>query len=321
MGNIRFFMCVACSVAVLTSCVTTNKTAKTADFSTETFNATVADLEVSDKRITTTMNPVPKEVRRGGMNNIKRTVEAKALQENGNADVLVNPEFTYTVERGFFSKKVKSITVTGRPAKYKNFHSLNDSVWSNPTFRGVAVRTSSLIRKPKVHSGKPFFLNNNYENNYESGEGKLRKGFSGNIDLGCSYDFERERAVPHLYLNLGYNINPYIYVGAGSGVDWNTDDNWIFVPVYGNVRCYFSRNSSAPFFDARIGGAFECKESRVDGGTYFSFALGYRFKSVELSLAYTHQKAKEEYNRYTYYYYDYSNISLNRLGLRLGFRF
>ena len=136
MRSIRFIMCFASCAFALTSCVTTNKTAKTADFSTETFNATVADLEVSDKRVTATLNPVPAEVRRGGMKNIKKTVEAKALEENGNADVLVNPEFTYTVKRGFFSKKVTSMTVTGRPAKYKNFHSLNDSVWSNQTVPG-----------------------------------------------------------------------------------------------------------------------------------------------------------------------------------------
>lgn len=39
------------------------------------------------------------------------------------------------MKRNLFGKKVSSVTVTGRPAKYKNFRSLPDKVWTDEVFR------------------------------------------------------------------------------------------------------------------------------------------------------------------------------------------
>lgn len=124
------------------SCTTVTKTAKTADTPASLLSATVADLEVSPERITHTMYPNA-EIRRGGISNVRQAAEQEALVKNGNADVLVDAEYSITQTSFFiFGKKIESITVSGRPAKYKNFHSLNDSVWCNPTFRD-AYRNSA----------------------------------------------------------------------------------------------------------------------------------------------------------------------------------
>jgi len=89
------------------------------------------------QRISYTMTP-SKAVRRGGLANVKQAAENEALEKKGgNADLLVEPEYVVEKTNYFFFKKIKSITVSGRPAKYKNFHSLNDSVWCNPVFRGT----------------------------------------------------------------------------------------------------------------------------------------------------------------------------------------
>ena len=116
------------------SCVTTTKTAKTMDASAQLLSATVADLEVSPERITYSMRP-ELSVRRGGLANVRQAAEQAALLENGNADVLVDADYTIETTRFLVFNWVSEITVTGRPAKYTNFHSLNDSVWCNPTFR------------------------------------------------------------------------------------------------------------------------------------------------------------------------------------------
>ena len=123
-------------VALFTaSCTTTVKTAKTADSSAQLLSATVADLEVSPERITYTMVP-KKTIRRGGEANVKQAAEQEALLKYGNADVLVDAEYSIAKTSYFiFGSKISSITVTGRPAKYTNFHSLNDSVWCNRAFR------------------------------------------------------------------------------------------------------------------------------------------------------------------------------------------
>ena len=118
------------------SCTTTIKTAKTAEPTTQLLTATVADLEVSSERITYTMVP-SRALRRGGEGNVKQAAEQAALAQVGNADVLVNAEYSISKKSYcIFGSKISSITVTGRPAKYTNFRSLNDSVWCNPTFRG-----------------------------------------------------------------------------------------------------------------------------------------------------------------------------------------
>lgn len=120
---------------IMASCTTTLKTAKTAETSAQLLSATVADLEVSPERITYTLVP-KKSIRRAGLANVKRAAEQEALAKYGNADVLVDAEYIISKSNfGIFWNKVESVTVSGHPAKYKNFRSLNDSVWCNPAFR------------------------------------------------------------------------------------------------------------------------------------------------------------------------------------------
>jgi len=129
----KYFLLVM-AVVMTASCTTTTKTARTESVPYAMFNANVADLEVGP-RITYSMKP-SKVVRRGGVGNVKKAAIHEALLQNGNADLLVEPQFVISIRKGLFSTKVSSITVTGRPAKYVNFRSLNDSVWTDPVFRG-----------------------------------------------------------------------------------------------------------------------------------------------------------------------------------------
>lgn len=118
---------------LLSSCITSTKTATTMDIHPSVRNVTVADLDVAPERITYRMVP-SKAVRRGGIENVKQAAENEALQKNGNADILIEPQFVYAMKNG----KVRSIEVTGRPAYYTNFRSLSDTVWTNPVFNGMA---------------------------------------------------------------------------------------------------------------------------------------------------------------------------------------
>lgn len=131
MKKIFYLLCVA---LLAVSCTTTIKTAKTVDAPASLLSATVADLEVSPERITYTMEPSV-AIRRAGLENVKQAAEQAALLEHGNADVLVDANYTIKTTSFLFFNWVSSITVTGRPATYKNFHSLDDSVWCDPAFR------------------------------------------------------------------------------------------------------------------------------------------------------------------------------------------
>lgn len=126
-------------VALFTaSCTTTTKTARTESVPYSMYNATVADLDVAPQRITYTMTP-SKEIRRGGIVNCKKAAIQEALTANGNADLMLEPQFVIHHKKsplGFIINKVAGITVTGRPATYKNFRSMDDKVWTDPVFRG-----------------------------------------------------------------------------------------------------------------------------------------------------------------------------------------
>ena len=126
----------SCVAFALTSCVTTVKTAKSADAKTQLLSATVADLEVSPVRVTYTMSP-SKNVQRAGLSNVKQAAVQECLIKNGNADVLVDVEYVIEQEKLLFGKRINSITVSGHPAKYKGYHSLGDGVWTDPVFRGT----------------------------------------------------------------------------------------------------------------------------------------------------------------------------------------
>lgn len=130
----KYFLFVGVALAIA-SCTTTTKTARTESVPYSMYNASVADLEVGSQRVSYTLNPT-KKIRRGGVGNVKQAAIMEALDANGNADLMLEPQFVVSQKRGLFSKKITSVTVTGRPAKYKNFRSLNDSVWCNRVFRG-----------------------------------------------------------------------------------------------------------------------------------------------------------------------------------------
>ncbi len=117
------------------ACTTTTKTARTESVPYSMYNATVADLDVAPQRITYTLMTT-KAIRKGGPANCKRAAVQEALAANGNADMLLEPQFVLNHYRGLFCSKITSVTVTGRPAFYKNFRSMDDKVWTDPVFRG-----------------------------------------------------------------------------------------------------------------------------------------------------------------------------------------
>ena len=120
----------------MASCTTITKPATTANVPSSLLSRTVVDLAVSDERVTFEYIPSV-EVRRGGPANVKRAAEQELLNTKAKRyDLLVEPQYPMHPQRYFiFGKKITKVVVSGRPAKYKNFHSLKDDVWCNPTFR------------------------------------------------------------------------------------------------------------------------------------------------------------------------------------------
>lgn len=102
-----------------TSCTSVLKTATVETIDTSITSFSSADLEVSTKKITYFYKPTKAETREGSGNAISSAV-AEALKANGNADVLVAPQYVIKKRKG----KVKEVTVSGYPAFYKNFRTV-----------------------------------------------------------------------------------------------------------------------------------------------------------------------------------------------------
>ena len=115
----------------ISSCKSVRSTATYQDPTNTLRTVTVADLEVSDTRISYTYKPTY-AVRLGGSQNVIKTAVLEALRAHGSGDILIGLEYT-TISRWTilpFLSPIREITVTGRPAKYVNFHSLPENIWA-----------------------------------------------------------------------------------------------------------------------------------------------------------------------------------------------
>ena len=115
----------------LSSCKSSRSTATYQDPINTLRTVTVADLDVSDVRISYTYKPTY-AVRLGGSQNVIKTAVQEALKAHGSGDILIGLEYT-TISKWTilsFLSPIREITVTGRPAKYTNFHSLPENIWA-----------------------------------------------------------------------------------------------------------------------------------------------------------------------------------------------
>lgn len=325
----KYLCLLALPVLMLSSCETLTKTAKTADVEASLQSVVVADLNVADHRVTSTMDVTP-SVRRGGFKNIKQAVEAKALEENGNADILLEPQYVVEKKRNLFGSKVTRITVSGRPASYKDFRALNDSVWCNPVFRGVKgyYRKSSVNNAARPTAAvKP-----------TGTAGPFRKaGWAGylNISGGWAYQKLTDPAEFDIYddefnigaqISVGYQFSPYWFVGIGSGINYMDNENGFVVPLFAQVRLNLFNKKCTPFVDYKIGGLVATsgmqlgEETNVSGGFYNAISVGYSFGNVDLAFTYHKQNIGREFHNY-WMSDETLDCSLKNVNISIGFRF
>lgn len=231
-----YFVVLTATTLLLSSCVTSMKTATTMDIHPSVRNVTVADLDVAPERITYRMVP-SKAIQRGGIENVKQAAENEALQKNGNADILVEPQFVYSMKNG----RVKSIEVTGRPAYYTNFRSLPDTVWSNPYFNGMAPVVagsgkgvnlgntlgslfggkSSAEKEQKTKKVRNPYRSTGFHAYFEGSLGYMFNGGRPDYFMPEDYDF----SCGGWQFTLGAQLDEQFYVGVGVGCQWTHDED------------------------------------------------------------------------------------------------
>lgn len=114
----RIHLVIALSILFLASCTTQHAiTTKTTDiYGVGVIQKPVlADMEVKEEKTSATINARGKRIN----DDLKNQAVAEAVKKS-NADVLVEPRFESTIQ----GRKI-TLTVTGYPATYKNFHTIN----------------------------------------------------------------------------------------------------------------------------------------------------------------------------------------------------
>lgn len=301
---------------LLASCTTTGMmhTASTLKTNSEIASLTIADLDVNPQRVTYTMVPT-EDIQLGGEENVKRAAEAKLLESYDNADVLVDAQFIVSKESGslFKKPKIKSVTVSGHPAHYKEFHSVPASVWNDAI---AAVSTVGQSTNNDESRTTRHFANIPKPNLNFSGA-----RFESYINAFGGYtvpkDAKFEDGIFHVggSLTFGCRILPQLFIGVGAAGKYVFDSEFVYIPVYGNIRFYTHNGSISPFIDAKVGHSFVPGDKMYKGGFYASPTIGYAFGRFEIGIQYTFQKCRIE--KYDYKSTDKEHSLSLSLGVRL----
>jgi hypothetical protein len=101
----------------------------------------------------------------------------------------------------------------------------------------------------------------------------LKRGFRGIAELGYEVATNKDgENSPILNLSAGYQLNPYIFLGAGVGLRHYKDNDKNSVPIFFNFRSDFVNAKINPFVDVKLG--FSPSYTRGFG----SAGMGCRFK-------------------------------------------
>lgn len=326
---------------LLFSCNTIDKTARTAETLENLRSATVVDIvPATEARITHTLRP-DAALLRGGEANVRQAAEHEALVKYGNADILLEPQYIVHKERRLFRTKILSVTVSGRPAYYTNYRALHDSVWANPVFNGVCPPRSKALPFGGSKMGFVGVKSSSATPAYRTkGFTKYVTPFLGSGLWVCEHADGGGVSFATL-LTLGYQFNPYFYLGAGAGfnaaggpkVDAYRIDHGhlraVSVPIFANARINLSKKRNTLFFDGKYGSSFIGTAAVGGRGFFCGLAAGYSLGDVDIALQYFYNVKRN----YTYkeqmssywgddYWNDYNEeVELSQFGISVGFRF
>lgn len=145
----------------------------------------------------------------------------------------------------------------------------------------------------------------------------LQMSYKGFLDLGyvfdlCNYNASRlEITTSH-----GCQFSPYVFVGAGVGIDYYADADFIGVPIFAHLKANFFSRKITPYFDAKIGHSIGDVH-----GIYFTPSIGCRIginekSGINIGIGYSMQKATINYE-----FFGDIERNISGLSLKIGFDF
>ncbi len=151
-----------------------------------------------------------------------------------------------------------------------------------------------------------------------------KKGYYGNMELDMGSTFGFSADAPDKGLNAGiltshgYSSGYGLYVGAGAGLIFNTEDySYISVPVFADIKYSFIDNDFSPFVSCKIGTVIN---DELGAGVYCAPSLGVDMKRFSVFLKYDCGTGKTSwYSDMKLFTVDYTRHAFS-VGLSYAFR-
>lgn len=146
----------------------------------------------------------------------------------------------------------------------------------------AALMVSGAVSAQFSNTGRKSSGSGNYD-----GESGYRGFVEAGYTLGTG-DNSADRIA--LFTSHGYQMNPYVFVGAGAGVNYYYDGEMWSVPIFADARGTLPLDGSfTPFLDIKIG------YSAVDvSGFYFAPSVGCKYGKFTFSIGYELQNIGEQ---------------------------
>ena len=135
----------------------------------------------------------------------------------------------------------------------------------------------------------------------------LQSGYKGIIELGYQIGIEGyDDAMDRLKLNIinGYQINPHLSLGLGTGLRYYLDEDAVLIPIFADLRVSFMSKNVLPYFSLGVGYSFSADNSFAGVGVILEPSIGVSFKvskkfAINLGCGYEMQRMTS-----LYYYYN-----------------
>ena len=173
--------------------------------------------------------------------------------------------------------------------------------------------TKENVAAPASSSKKPLFqkTEKQWNNDYAP-----KQGYAGFVDVGGGFGVgDYAGAYVEATTSHGYQIIPYLFVGAGAGFHYDFDWESISIPIFADIRYTALDNNISPIVGIKIGYSVLDLE-----GVYFNPSIGCRFglsNGFAMNVTFNYQMQKADF-----YYSSYSfKETLGNIGFKIGFEF
>lgn len=149
-------------------------------------------------------------------------------------------------------------------------------------------------------------------------------GYRGIVEFGYQYGLNyADDKIKVNFIN-GYQFNPYLSLGLGTGLRYYLED-YLIMPFFVDFRTNLTRHSASPYLALGLGYSFDVSDGFDGLGFIFSPSAGYRFKvsqrsSLYIGLGYEMQNWQTSYYDGYYGYYS-ATESIGALSFDIGISF